>query len=164
MEAGGFVMSDQSIDKTARALVLIAAFALLSATPAPARMGPGVATVRPIRIEGYWERPRSEHDVLDEITIAADGGARRQFGVTALQAYKPEEEGAQVLRHSTLQPVTLTLQGRKEMIERFMHAGRDDKIVALGAYRAGSARLVLSSVEVHHAAPPGAEPSPSDHH
>ena len=134
----------------------------VGASAAAAQVFPGdVAPVRPIRIEGYWDRPRSNPEVIGEITISADGGERRAFGVTALQAYKPEEEGVQVLRHTALQPSTLLLRGRKEMVEKFVRAGRDDKIVAFGVYRPASAMFELSSVEVHPSgasnrdAPPG---------
>ena len=35
------------------------------------------------------------------------------------------------------------------MVEKFVRAGRDDKIVAFGVYRPASAMFELSSVEVH---------------
>ncbi len=115
---------------------------------------------RPIRIEGYWERPKTDAAILAEVTVSAAGHPRREFGISALQAYKPEEEGPQVLRHSSLQPVTLLLSGEKEMVERFMTAGPDRKITAFGLYRAGPGQLVLSSVEIADG-PATAAPSPA---
>jgi hypothetical protein len=141
----------------ARSLVRAHAVAMLAtlcvaggASAAAAQVFPGdVAPLRPIRIEGQWERPRSDPAVIGEITISAERGERRPFGVTALQAYKPEEEGMPVLRHTALQPSTLLLRGHKDMVEKFVRAGRDDKIVAFGVYRPASAMFELSSVEVH---------------
>ena len=135
----------------ARAVATLAALCVAGgASAAAAQVFPGdVAPLRPIRIEGRWDRPRSNPEVIGEITISAGRGERRPFGVTALQAYKPEEEGMQVLRHTALQPSTLLLRGRTEMVEKFMRAGRDDEIVAFGVYRPASAMFELSSVEVH---------------
>jgi len=148
-------MRETRTNAAAPAVVLAAVVALWSvsqARPADALVFPGdVAPVRPIRIEGYWDRARSERDVIGEVTVSAEGNERRRFGVTALQAYKPEEEGIQVLRHTSLQPSTLLLRGRKEMVERFMGAGRNDKVVAFGVYRPASADLELSSVELQPA-------------
>ena len=125
------------------------------ATSLARRMGGGAP--RPIRIEGYWDRHRTDPGILEDVTISAPGHAKRDFGIAALQAYKPEEEGPQVLRHSSLEPVTLLLTGRKEMVEQFMTARPDQKITALGLYRAGPGQLVLSSVEIADGtAPPGA--------
>ena len=125
-------------------------------SPLGARMG---GHPRPIRIEGYWERGTTDPATIAEITISASGHARRQFGISALQAYKPEEEGAQVLRHSSQRPVVLLLNGRKEMVEQFMTARPDQKVTAFGLYRAGAGQLVLSSVEVTGAS--AAAPTPS---
>ncbi len=103
---------------------------------------------RPIRLEGYWDRTEVEPPVLGQITVSPDGRSRRAFGVTALQAYKPPEEGMHVLRHSSLQPVTLTLRGRDEMVERFAKARPDERIVAYGVYRAASGTFTLDSIEI----------------
>lgn len=125
------------------------------ATPLARRMGGGGP--RPIRIEGYWDRHRTDPGILEDVTVSAPGHAKRDFGIAALQAYKPEEEGPQVLRQSTLRPVTLLLSGKKEMVEQFMTAHPDQKITAFGLYRAGPGQLVLSSVEVADGiAPPAA--------
>jgi hypothetical protein len=102
---------------------------------------------RPIRLEGYVDPPSSSSRVLEEITISA-GRDRRRFGVTALQAYKPEEEGAQVLRHSTLRPVTLLLRGPREMVNDFAHAPPGARLTAFGVYMAGPGTLTLTSVEI----------------
>jgi len=142
----------RSLARTHAIATLAALCVSVGATAAAAQVFPGdVAPVRPIRIEGYWDRPRSNPEVIGEITISAEGQERRQFGVTALQAYKPEEEGMQVLRHTALQPSTLLVRGRQEMVEKFMGAGRDDKIVAFGVYRPASGMFELSSVEVRPA-------------
>ena len=113
---------------------------------------------RPVRLEGYWGRKKTETAVIGEATISAAGHGRREFGITALQAYKPEEEGPQVFRQSSLRPVTLLLNGPKDMIERFIAARPDQKVTAFGLYRAGAGQLILSSVEVANA--PGATPTP----
>lgn len=108
------------------------------------QFGPG----RPLRLEGYFG-PRSDApDVLGEITISSDGRDRRMFGVTALQAYAPAEEGAQVLRPSTLRPVTLLLRGTRTLVERFFEARPDEKVVVYGVYLGGPGTLALSDVEV----------------
>ncbi len=116
--------------------------------PAWAQLPGDVAPVRPIRIEGYWSRDRRAPGVLDGIQITSSaGGPRRTFGVTALQAYKPEEEGVQVLRDSGLQP-SLRLLGREDMVRRFMDAPTTAKVVAFGVYRPASGIIVLGSVTV----------------
>ncbi|MBI3768164.1 MAG: hypothetical protein HY271_06655 [Deltaproteobacteria bacterium] len=141
-----------------RALFIVAAFTLtmpptggaLLTCPEPARAesAEDVAPIRPIRIEGYWGRDRRAPGVLDGIAISSNrGGPRGTFGVTALQAYKPEEEGVQVLRHSGLQP-SLRLLGHDDMIRRFVEAPTTEKVVAFGVYRPATGTLVLSSVEV----------------
>src|SRR5439155_21990236 len=79
------------------------------ATSLARRMGGGAP--RPIRLEVYWDRHRTDPGILEDVTISATGHAKHDFGIAALQAYKPEEEGPQVLRHSTLRPVTLLLSG-----------------------------------------------------
>ncbi len=129
------------------AIALALLFPLHPASGRAASVG-AVAAPRPIRIEGYWDRDRRAPGVLDGIRITSNaGGPRRTFGVTALQAYKPEEEGPQVLRHSSLQP-SLRLLGDEDMVRRFMDAPPTQKVVAFGVYRAASGTLVLSSVEV----------------
>lgn len=123
---------------------------LLVAVPAVGRAQiPGdAATVRPIRIEGYWNRNASSPKVLDTVTFTdSKGGSRRVFGVTALQAYKPEEEGPQVLRHTSLEP-GLRLLGGEEMVRKFMDAPETARVVAYGVYRPGTGTITLTSVDV----------------
>ncbi len=108
------------------------------------------APLRPIRIEGYWNRDRQAPGVLEGIHITSSaGGPQRIFGITALQAYKPPEEGVQVLRHSELQP-SLRLLGGEDLVRRFINAPETQKVVAYGVYRPASSTLVLNSVEVGH--------------
>ncbi len=102
---------------------------------------------RPIRLEGSWGHTNAEPQVIGEVTLSRDGKDRRTFGVTAIQAYDPEEEGMQILRHSSLQP-TLLLRGRDEMIARLYAAKPDQKVTLDGVYGAGNGNLTLSSVEV----------------
>jgi hypothetical protein len=125
---------------TRRLLLVLVALAL---APAPAR------GQRPIRFEGYWDRPTSAPDVPGEQRFTAEGHAERRFGVTALQAYFPNEEGIQIFQRS-LKPV-LVVRGPKELVERFFAAGPDRKVVAMGTL---SRDVVLGSVEV---AAPAAE-------
>lgn len=134
------------------ALLVLTGLALGMPLAGRAQHFPGDATpTRPIRLEGYWDRPRSAPEVLGEITLSPDGRTRRSFGVTALQAYKPPEEGVQVLRHTSLQPITLLLRGREEMVQRLLKARTDEKVVAYGVYQAGSATFTLASVEIAEA-------------
>ncbi len=121
--------------------------AVLVATP---RSGPAIELMsgRPLRLEGRLAASADAPDVLEEITVSADGRTRRRFAVTALQAYQPEEEGAQVLRHSTLRPVTLLLRGSSESIRRFWEARPGEKVIVFGVYHAGAGTLTLGGVEV----------------
>jgi hypothetical protein len=131
-------------------LAIVAAIFILAPDGVLARRGVfDLAPVRPLRIEGYWDRPRTAPAVIGEVTISADGRTRRTFGITAIQAYHPEEEGIQILRHSALQPVNLLLRGREELVQRFLGARTDEKVIALGVYRAGSGMFILNSVEIH---------------
>jgi len=138
--------------KLARPIV-VGAFATglaLVALPARARHAPGAmgGAPRPIRIEGYWDRDRQAPGVLEGIPITSDkGGQPRTFGITALQAFQPEEEGVQVLRHSSLEP-SLRVLGREEMVQRFLDAPPTQKVVVLGLYRPGSGTIILNSVDV----------------
>lgn len=110
-----------------------------------------LATVpRPVRLEGYWERTRAERDVIGEITISAEGRENRRFGVTALQAYQPEEEGMQVFRFTSDHPATLVARGNG--VGRLFAAPRDRKIVVFATYTAGSGLFVVGSVDVADAA------------
>jgi hypothetical protein len=118
---------------------------------------PLTAPGRPVRLEGYWDRTRSEPGIIGEIVVGTSGADKRSFGVSAAQAYQPEEEGAQIFRGSTLQPVTLLLRGPRESVRRFLDAAPGDKIVAFGLYYAGPAQLVLSSVELE----PAPHPTPT---
>ena len=114
--------------------------------PAFAELPLGSTTSRPIRLEGYWERSRAERDVIGEVTISASGRAPRRFGVTALQAYQPEEEGMQVLRFTSDHPATLLARG--DAVDRLWAAPRNRKLVAFGTYMAGSGLFVVGSVDV----------------
>jgi hypothetical protein len=104
--------------------------------------------VRPVRVTGSWGKTTADPNVIGEVTISADGSDRRTFGVTAIQAYNPVEEGMQIVRHSSLQPVTFLLRGRKELIEKLNAAKPDQPVTIFGVYNAGNANLVLSSVDV----------------
>jgi len=154
-----FFIRHASSTRSVLVALMIAGALFASVSSLGARTMSGHA--RPIRIEGYWGRGKADAAIIAEITISASGHARRQFGISALQAYKPAEEGTHVLRHSSQRPVTLLLNGRKEMIESFMAARPDQKVTAFGLYRAGAGQLVLSSVEI--AGAPEAAPTPPAH-
>ena len=111
---------------------------------------------RPVRIEGYWEGTRADPDVIGTLVVSPDGTRKRTLGVTAAQAYQPPEEGTQIFRGSTIQPIALVLRGRSELVSRFMDAKPTERIVAFGLYSAGAAQLVLSSVEL--SSPPAPDP------
>jgi hypothetical protein len=126
----------------------LAVVAMTGATRATAQVFPGdQVPVRPIRIEGYWDRTKADPAVIGEVTISADGRDRRTFGATAVQAYKPEEEGMAALRHTALQPALL-LRGKDDLIRKLYAAGPGDKVTILGVYGAGAATLTLNSVDV----------------
>jgi hypothetical protein len=133
---------------------LVAGAAALAALPvlAQAQVPGEVAPMRPIRMTGYWDRGRSAPGVLEGVGISTDGGTPRTFGITALQAYKPEEEGPQVLRHSGLQP-SLRLLGPADMVRRLMSAPSTERIVLYGVYRPGTGTIAVGSVQV------GSEPA-----
>jgi hypothetical protein len=101
---------------------------------------------RPIRLEGYWERTRETPDVIGEITITGTGRAPRRFGVTAVQAYQPEEEGMQIFRFTSDHPATLLARG--DAVDRLFAASKDRKLVAFGTYMRGSGLFVVGSVEL----------------
>jgi hypothetical protein len=136
--------------RSQRRLVTVAVLAVITtllAGHAPAQvLGPGVAPPRPIRIEGSFGATQADKEVIGEIMVG--DGTPRRFGVTELQAYKPEEEGISVLRHSALQPITLRLQGDEKLVRKFMSAPDDAKVVAFGVYRPGTGNCVLMSVEI----------------
>jgi hypothetical protein len=128
----------------------VTTIAVVLAVPLAARaQGSGdVAPIRPIRMEGYWNRDRRAPGVLDGLTFTSDqGGPRRTFGVTRLQAYKPEEEGVQVFRHSGLLP-SIRVLGQTDMVRRFINAPETEKVIAYGVYRPATGTLTLNSVEV----------------
>jgi hypothetical protein len=136
--------------KLRAAIVLAGVVALAGSDVLAQRLA--VPVGRPVRLEGYWNRSRADTGIIGDLTISADGKDKRAFGVTAAQAYQPPEEGVQIFRASSLSPVTLLLRGRQEMVQRFLGAGPEEKIVALGVYVPGPAQLVLNSVEI--VAPP----------
>jgi hypothetical protein len=133
--------------RVVRALALLSMVLGLAAGSTPAAASEFIGG-RPLRIEGYFDPKPGAPDVLEEITVSADGRERRRFGVTKLQAYKPEEEGVQVLRPSTLQPVTLLLRGSDDFVRRFMGAGAEERVVVYGVYLGGPGNFTPSSVEV----------------
>jgi hypothetical protein len=126
--------------------ILAACLLVMLAVPVFAEPPLGSVSTRPIRLEGYWERSTAERDVIGEVTISAPGRAARRFGVTALQAYQPEEEGMQVLRFTSDHPATLLARG--DAVDRLWAARRDRKLVAFGTYAAGSGLFVVGSVDV----------------
>jgi hypothetical protein len=138
---------------------VLAACVLLAALPASAQRPFDAAPARPMRFAGYWDRDTGDPLVLGVVTVAGAVGAARPFGVTAAQAYNPPEEGVQVFRASSLQPTTLRLLGKDDMVRRFLGARPDQKVVALGEYTAGSATFVLAGVELEDT--PAPSPSPS---
>lgn len=126
------------------ALMAIMLVPTIGLTRAPAKVAPP----RPIRIEGYWERDARAPGVLEGIHVTSSaGGSPRIFGVTALQAYKPDEEGVDVLRHAASE-VSIRLLGDEALIRRFMDAPGTKKVVAHGVYRAATGTLILDSVKV----------------
>jgi hypothetical protein len=129
-------------------LLLTLAVALTLPVQASAQGFPGDRVpVRPVRIEGYWDKTKDDPKVIGEVTLSFEGKDRRRFGITAIQAYKPEEEGMAVLRHTSLQPALL-VRGPKPMVDKLASAPPDQKVTILGVYNAGSGTLVLSSVDV----------------
>ena len=123
---------------------------MLLALAAPVSAVPPVAglTGRPIRLEGYWGRSRSSPEVIGEVSVAVTGREPRLLGVTAVQAYHPEEEGAQIFRFTSDHPVTLLVRGDDAVVRRFMEAPPDTRVTAFGTYTAGSGLFVLGSVDV----------------
>jgi hypothetical protein len=103
---------------------------------------------RPIRLEGYWGLTHDEPDVIGDVTVSVRGRSKRRFGITAVQAYKPEEEGIQIFRFTSDHPVTLLLRGDEEAVRRFFEAPHDRKVVAFGTYNRGSGTFVLGSVDI----------------
>ena len=129
------------------ARVLVVAASIVSCAAVAAAQFPlAVPPNRPIRLEGYWERTRAAPDVIGEITISADGRPPRPFGVTALQAYQPAEEGMQIFRFTSDHPATLVARG--DAVDRLFAAARDRKVVAFGTYAAGSGMFVVGSVDL----------------
>jgi hypothetical protein len=154
---GGDRLPNGAMGSTVRSLFwagLLVTFALLTAVPSSAQR---LTTVpRPIRLEGYWDRTRAERDVIGEVTISAEGHPSRRFGVTAVQAYQPEEEGIQIFRFTSDHPATLVARG--DGVGRLFAAPRDRKIVVFATYTAGSGLFVVGSVDVEQHAPPAGEP------
>ncbi len=123
---------------------------LLLVLAVPALAVPPIAGMpgRPIRLEGYWGRSRQSPEVIGEVSVAMTGRAPRILGVTAVQAYHPEEEGKQIFRFTSDHPVTLLVRGDPETVRRFMEAPPSARVVAFGTYTAGSGLFVLGSVDV----------------
>lgn len=121
---------------------------LAAAVPAFAVPPIGALAGRPIRLEGYWGRSRQSPEVIGEVSVAMTGRQPRNFGITAVQAYHPEEEGAQLFRFTSDHPVALLVRGDAELVRRFMEASPDTRVTAFGTYTAGSGLFVLGSVDV----------------
>ena len=136
------------ITRHAGAIALALTIFLAAGSVALAQTAGGGGEQQPIRLEGYWNGTQADKDVIGVITVSPDGKEKRSFGVTALQAYEPEEEGMSVLRDTSLEPITLLLRGTEPMRSRFMTASPNDKVVALGVYQPGSANFILNSVDV----------------
>jgi hypothetical protein len=134
--------ADAMLARLAAALIVSAVLVV----PALAQLQFGQPPNRPIRLEGYWERTRADREVIGEIMISAPGRAPRRFGVAALQAYQPEEEGMQVLRFTSDHPATLLARG--DAVDRLWEVKKDEKLRAFGTYAAGSGLFVVGSVDV----------------
>jgi hypothetical protein len=130
----------------ARAVLVVLAIVAIAVTAVEAQFPLAYGPNRPIRIEGYWGRTRSDPEVLGEVTISAQGRPARRLGVTALQAYQPEEEGMQVLRFTSDHPATLLARG--DAVYRLFSAAPDRKLVAFGTYMRGSGLFVVGSVDL----------------
>jgi hypothetical protein len=122
----------------------------LLALALPAYAVPPIAPLagRPVRLEGFWGRTRQSRDVIGEVSVAVAGRQPRILGITAVQAYHPEEEGAQLFRFTSDHPVALLVRGDDEMVRRFLEAPPDARVTAFGTYTAGSGLFVLGSVDV----------------
>jgi hypothetical protein len=131
------------------ALLLVCAAACVPFAAAEPRLD---GTPRPVRVEGYWDRTRADREVIGDVSVSAEGYPPRRFGVTALQAYQPEEEGMQVLRFTSDHPATLVARG--DAVDRFFAAPKGRKVKVFATYVAGSGLFIIGSVEV--AAPPAA--------
>jgi hypothetical protein len=129
----------------ARAVVVVLAIVATTVTAVEAQF-PLASPNRPIRIEGYWGRTRSDPEVIGEVTISAQGRPPRSLGVTAIQAYQPEEEGMQIFRFTSDHPATLLARG--DAVDRLFSAAPDRKLVAFGTYMRGSGLFVVGSVDL----------------
>lgn len=129
-------------------MVVMMCVSLATASPALAArpFGSAGGAGRPIRLEGYWNRTRAEHDVIGEITITGKGEQPRRFGVTAVQAYHPEEEGMQIFRFTSDHPSTLIARG--DGVPRLFAASPERKVIMFGTYIPGSGMFVVGSVDL----------------
>lgn len=139
---------------TMRAVTVVTILAALVAIATSAAAGPFASVPRPIRLEGAFDRTRADPRVIGEITISAGGRESRRFGVTAVQAYKPEEEGMQIFRFTSDHPATLIARG--DAVGRLFATAPDRSLTVFGTYTAGSGLFVVGSVDV---AAPEASPS-----
>lgn len=115
---------------------------------------------RPMRLIGYWDRATSDPAVIGTVPISGPtGGTPRNFGITSVQAYAPDEEGMQLFNPSDLQAVTLRAVGKADVVTRFMQAKPNEKVTAFGQYIAGSGTFILGTVTVGD--PPAPSPSPA---
>lgn len=129
-----------------RTPLVVACLAVLATVGTVAAQFPLAGPNRPIRIEGYWGRTRADPEVIGEVTISAQGRPPRILGVTALQAYQPEEEGMQVLRFTSDHPATLLARG--DAVDRLFSAAPNRKLIAFGTYMRGSGLFVVGSVDL----------------
>jgi hypothetical protein len=127
--------------------MVLALLAVSLATAADAQLPLESLPERPIRLEGFWDRTRADAGVIGDLMISIDGRTKRRFGVAAVQAYKPEEEGMQIFRFTSDHPVTLLLRGDRDTVDRFFDVPRDRKLRAFGTYNRGSGTYVLGSFE-----------------
>jgi len=144
---------DRRPTATARRIMIVAAAVIattIAAVPLATWAKPPVhaTPTRPVRFEGYWNRSHGAPGVLEDLTFTSEiGGPYRPFGVTHMQAYKPDEQGLEVFRQSGLLP-SIRVMGNHDMVARFITAPETQKVVVYGVYRPDAATLTLNSVEV----------------
>ena len=56
-----------------RVAILVLACAAACAPLAGAQGPLGSAASRPLRLEGYWDRTRTDHEVIGDVTVSAEG-------------------------------------------------------------------------------------------
>lgn len=137
---------------------LFAALAVAFTLPASVAAQIGVEGERPVHVQGYWDHKSSDPGIIGTITFAAPGKKPRSFGAIAVQAYMALEQGTQVFTDATMQPV-INVQGRKDMVERFMGAPSDQLVRVFGVFEPHpSADFILMAVNV---VPPPSKVAPA---